>query len=245
MGYGIATGLALAGIGSAVGLGKQFIYDPIQRQHFPDTTLLKNEVLSLEPNAQGGYDITPDLFYRYGRSDLDDIVKQRYGSTDMLEKYIADEQRARRTREVQEKIENRDLDPDYRADRAHLAATRASELEGIKHNRAELTSARLFREAQLRHQQEQAALKASYRNDDLIRQNRLDLRALENNALELTNNQALALAELQEKKNRSAWERGIYEDQLERDEQQRIRDQRKFYALLGQSVLSEGLKAFF
>ena len=238
---------ALALGGTALGLGSM-LYDPIKNTWFPDTDLVSQRLTNKVPDAStGGFDFTKDDLWKYRRSNLDDMVKEKYGdsSPENLEKYIRDVQHNRLAQEVNNEVARARLQPGYEADRAYKAAMRASELEGIKHNRAELTSARLFREAQLRHQQEQAALKASYRNDDLIRQNRLDLRALENNALELTNNQALALAELQEKKNRSAWERGIYEDQLERDEQQRIRDQRKFYALLGQSVLSEGLKAFF
>tara|TARA_Y100000401_G_scaffold72133_1_gene58186 strand:+ start:7135 stop:7857 length:723 start_codon:yes stop_codon:yes gene_type:complete len=235
----------LAGLAGLGYLGKEFVYNPIQKQHFPDTTLLKNEILSLDPNAQGGYDITDNLKYRYERSNLDDIVAERYGSADFLEQYIADEQKARRIRDANEKLEIRDLDPDYRDDRDFRRRERESQLQADLHNRAEITSARLFREAQLRHQQEQAAIAKSYRNEDLIRQNNLALANVESNNLKIKGDQALALAELQENKNRSAWEQGIYQQQLEYDEEDRRRKQRQFYALLGQSILSEGLNALF
>lgn len=235
----------LAGLAGLGYLGKEFVYNPIQKQHFPDTTLLKNEILSLDPNAQGGYDITDNLKYRYERSNLDDIVAERYGSADFLEQYIADEQKARRIRDANEKLEIRDLDPDYRDDRDFRRRERESQLQADLHNRAEITSARLFREAQLRHQQEQATIAASNRNEDLIRQNNLALANVESNNLKIKGDQALALAELQENKNRSAWEQGIYQQQLEYDEEDRRRKQRQFYALLGQSILSEGLNALF
>ena len=51
--------------------------------------------------------------------------------------------------------------------------------------------------------------------------------------------------DLLDRQGRQDWQQQQFEKQLALDEEQRVRDQRKFYALLGQSILSEGVKAFF
>lgn len=56
---------------------------------------------------------------------------------------------------------------------------------------------------------------------------------------------ALERMDLLDRQGRQDWQQQQFEKQLALDEEQRVRDQRKFYALLGQSILSEGVKAFF
>ena len=56
---------------------------------------------------------------------------------------------------------------------------------------------------------------------------------------------ALERLDLLDRQGRQDWQQQQFEKQLTLDEEQRVRDQRKFYALLGQSILSEGVKAFF
>lgn len=223
-----------AGILGGVAAGKEFIVDPIRRQHFPDTQLLKNELLNREQNAQGGYDLSEDDLYRYQRSGLDDLVTKKYGSAEFLERYIRDEQAARRTRKRKQELADRDLDPDVIAARNHQKLLNADLLAQQQHRRAEETSRRL-QEAQL----------AEYRNQQLLRADQNTLFNLQTQRQTAAKDHALALEKLLSSKDENAWRQQMYQQQLEYDREDRRRDQGRFYALAGTTALTEALKALF
>lgn len=193
-------------------------------------------------DAKGNPIIDDDLERRLSWSGADDQWENLPGG---IKEYLKEQQLAGELREAESAERIRNLNPMNRLNEEFLLDQKRDLLEGAKHRRAQETSNNLYRQSQERWQQKQAELQERNRIDRLMRENRVDLKALDNQALQITGDQSLALAQLAQSRDRNAWERGIYEDQLARDEEQRIRDQRKFYALLGQSVLSEGLKAFF
>ncbi len=229
---GVFTTLLLGG--SALGglaAGKEFLVDPIRRQHFPDTLQLKNDFLNREPNAQDGYDFTEDDLYRYRRSELDDIVQKRYGTPDALEQYIRDEQAGRKKRAWESDPQGR-----YNRDRiAQKDKIAAKELEYRKtqdaYNRTDQMIALERADALERYTREQEYRR---RSEELgLRRDKME------------NDNALLRLDLLDRQGRQDWQQQQFEKQLTLDEEQRLRDQKKFYALLGSSILSEGVKALF
>ena len=196
----------------------------------PDHADLEQQVLASPLDAAGNPILTKDLkdaIWRAGK-------KFPGGVNEWAQKTRL----AAKNREWEE-------DPKLSWERGRIAQADRIAAEERKDRRLQATSDNIHRQNILNFNQQQAAQQAGWRNDDLIRQHERDLMALNNQATEMTNNKMLALQQLQDSRDRAAWERRIYEDQQGYDEQQRQRDQRKFYALLGQSILSEGVRAFF
>lgn len=212
-------------------------------QYFrPSKSGAYKDLLTAPIGPDGNPIIDDDLQRRLEWSGADDAYENLPGG---VTAYLQQAKLAGEEREAKSAQRIRDLNPMNRLNEELVLAQKNDLLEAARHRRATATSEQLHRQNLLDFNQQQAARQAGWRNEDLIRQHKRDLMALENQATEMSNNKMLALQQLQDSRDRAAWERRIYEDQLGYDEQQRQRDQRKFYALLGQSILSEGVRAFF
>lgn len=210
-----------------------FLYQPAKDLYNyanPNAIETLNELRKYPRDALGNPMIPQgdDIYRRLEWTGISDRIKNESGG---MAGFLKELDEADIVREAETKQRIRDLNPINRLNDEFLLDQKRDLLEQAKHRRAQLTSNDLFRQQQ-----------AEWRNDDLIRQSRAEMFGLENQALQIANNQKIALDELQDRRDRFGWEQSIYQDKLAADEKERVRNQHKFYALLGQSLLGEGLK---
>lgn len=222
--------------GLSIAAGAKMLWDPIGQKWFPDTTQTDAKFGALEPGADGIVRVPPELAEAYKNSLLDDQNPGKSASQYANELY-------QKQLRAKQKF-------DYDSPAAIAARTEKQKLEAWERAKYRDTLARQKAAdefARLKHTDNMllARAEAQRANEAQLRLDQNAMFQLQTQRSQAENRHALAIAELMSNKDKSAWEQKMYEQQLGYDEEQRRRDQRKFYALLGQSILSEGVKAFF
>lgn len=230
----LTLGGALA-IGGLLTVGGM-IYDPIQKKWFPDTNKTEAKFEALEPGDDGIIRVSPELAEQYKNSLLDDRNPGLTASEYANQKY----------REKIRGLQNFNWNSKEQVEARRLAAEeRRREAERYRDTQAQRKLENDLLRLQMTDQRLQAERDADYKNAALLRGDENALYALQTQRAQGKDRHALAIAELMDRKDKSAWEQNMYQQQLEYDREDRKRDQSKFYALLGQALLSEGVKAFF
>jgi hypothetical protein len=228
----LTIGGALA-IGSAA-LAAKPIWDGY-KWVFPSAADIEQKAGSLTVGDDGLVQVTPEFAGYYGRSSVDTDTGKS------AQQYVQDlyNNRIRKQEEFdwnsKPQVEARRLAAEkYRDKQQQYRDSLGQQQFNNDMLRLQMTDQRL-----------QSERDADYRNEASLRGDQNALFALQTQRAQAKDRHALAIAELMNNKDKSAWEQNMYQQQLEYDREDRIRDQRKFYALLGQSILSEGVKAFF
>ncbi len=195
---------------------------------FPSAADIEQKAGNLTVGPDGLVQVTPEFAGYYGRSSVDTDTGK--SAQDYAQDLYND-----RIRKQQKFKEN---SPEALAAKAERKRLIALEAEKEKYTRAQNALARTDQMLAL---QRADALEKWTREQQFNQ--RTDELGLRRDQME--NNIALQRLDLLDRQGRQDWQQQQFEKQLTLDEEQRVRDQRKFYALLGQSILSEGLKAFY
>ena len=221
----LTVGGALA-IGSAA-LAVKPIWDGY-KWVFPSAADIEQKAGNLTVGPDGLVQVTPEFAGYYGRSSVDtdtgksaqQYVQDLYNNRiRKQEKFRYDSPEAQALRD--EKARQRRLQADQtKYDRMQDALARTDQMIALE--RADNLE-RWTREQQFNQRKDELGLRRD----------------------QMENNIALQRLDLLDRQGRQDWQQQQFEKQLVLDEEQRVRDQRKFYALLGQSLLSEGGKMLF
>lgn len=199
----------------------------------PSKSKATTDLFTAPLDPYGNPIIDDDLQRRLEWSGADDVYENLPGG---VQEYLHQQKLASEKREAESAQRIRDLNPMNKLNEELVLAQKRDLLEAAQHRRLEQTSRRI--------NEENVAQRAA----EALRWDKTKYYENQANQLELRRDTLqgdldLRRLDLLDRQGRQDWQQQQYERQLTLDEEQRLRDQRKFYALLGQSLLSEGLKA--